>query len=333
VINWFSLSAKMRHSIALFGLMIFYSSSPLHAQSAIIPQTNVSEPIATETITETAIELDEAAVIRMIEFDLSNRMTVAVQVNNSAPVPFIVDTGSERTVISNELARHLGLKSGPQLNLATLAGPARVPSFLIDSLSTLSTKTESVQAPGLLHYNIGAFGILGIDSLEGRKVLLDFKKNSMQVLPSTKRRGRATEENGMLIVQAQRRAGRMILSSAQIGNDRVDIILDTGAQNSIGNAALRRRLRASDRSIAYQDVQLRSVTGAVISGEMTQIKEINIGGFSINDMPIVFSDNYVFGALGLEKRPAMLLGMDTLKLFDRVMVDFSNRRVGFDLPR
>jgi predicted aspartyl protease len=324
----FLWSAQMRRSIALFGWATLYLSQPLHAQSAIIQQ-----PIVAETIPETAIELDDAAVIRMIEFDLSNRMTVAVQVNNSAPVPFIVDTGSERTVISKELARHLGLKSGPQLNLATLAGPARVPSFLIDTLSTLSIKAESIQAPGLLHYNIGAFGILGIDSLEGRKVLLDFKKNSMQVLPSTKRKGRATEENGMLIVQAQRRAGRMILSSAQIGNDRVDIILDTGAQNSIGNAALRRCLGASDRSIGYQDVLLRSVTGAVISGEMTQVKEINIGGFSINDMPIVFSDNYVFGALGLEKKPAMLLGMDTLKLFDRVMVDFSNRRVGFDLPR
>jgi hypothetical protein len=25
--------------------------------------------------------------------------------------------------------------------------------------------------------------------------------------------------------------------------------------------------------------------------------------------------------------------MDALKLFDRVMVDFANRRVGFDLPK
>ncbi len=317
----------------------------LHSQTVPAQTQSVSSPDLSSTITDTPAnpisiadpltppELDPAAVIRLMEFDLSNRMTVAVQINNSAPVPFIIDTGSERTVISNELARHLALKSGPQLNLATLAGPAKVPSFIIDNLSTLAIQTGSIQAPGLTHYNLGAFGLLGIDSLEDRMVLLDFKKNRMQILPANRRKRRTLEENGMLIVKAERRAGRLILSSAQIGDDQIDIILDTGAQNSIGNAALRRRLRSADRSRGYQDVQLRGVTGAVVSAEMTQISEINIGGFSINDMPIVFADNYVFGALGLEKRPALLLGMDTLKLFDRVMVDFANRRVGFDLPR
>ncbi len=315
VVSWLAFGASL-------------TAQPLLAQDVLdtTPTIITTDPAAVP-------ELDPAAVVRLIEFDLSNRMTVAVRINNGAPVPFIVDTGSERTVISNELARHLALKSGPQLNLATLAGPAKVPSFIIDNLSTLAIQTGSIQAPGLMHDNLGAFGLLGIDSLENRKVLLDFKKNSMQVLPSARRKGRTLEENGMLIVQAERRAGRMILSSAQIGNDKVDIILDTGAQNSIGNAALRRRLRSADRTRGYQDVQLRSVTGAIVAGEMTQITEINIGGFSINDMPVVFADNYVFGALGLEKRPALLLGMDTLKLFDRVMVDFANRRVGFDLPR
>jgi hypothetical protein len=36
--------------------------------------------------------------------------------------------------------------------------------------------------------------------------------------------------------------------------------------------------------------------------------------------------------LKLNARPAILLGMDALKLFDRVVIDFANRRVGFDLP-
>ena len=38
-------------------------------------------------------------------------------------------------------------------------------------------------------------------------------------------------------------------------------------------------------------------------------------------------------ALSLNDRPAILLGMDALKLFDRVLIDFGNRRVGFDLPK
>jgi hypothetical protein len=50
-------------------------------------------------------------------------------------------------------------------------------------------------------------------------------------------------------------------------------------------------------------------------------------------MPITFADNYAFAALNLQDRPAILLGMDALNLFDRVLIDFSNRRVGFDLPK
>jgi hypothetical protein len=48
---------------------------------------------------------------------------------------------------------------------------------------------------------------------------------------------------------------------------------------------------------------------------------------------MTFADNYAFTALNLADRPAILLGMDALKLFDRVLIDFSNRRVGFDPPK
>ena len=63
------------------------------------------------------------------------------------------------------------------------------------------------------------------------------------------------------------------------------------------------------------------------------MRDITIGGVTISDLPVTFADNFAFKALKLDRKPAILLGMDALKLFDRVMVDFSNRRVGFDLPK
>ena len=41
--------------------------------------------------------------------DLGDRMTVAVQVGGRGPYKFLVDTGSERTVISRQLAQRLQL--------------------------------------------------------------------------------------------------------------------------------------------------------------------------------------------------------------------------------
>ena len=39
-----------------------------------------------------------------------------------------------------------------------------------------------------------------------------------------------------------------------------------------------------------------------------------------------------FAALDLEKKPAMFLGMDALRKFDRMAIDFANRKIYFLLP-
>jgi len=223
-----------------------------------------------------------------------------VQVNGSEAVPFIVDTGAERTVIANDLARKLLLESGPVLTLATISGKAQVNSFFIDKLTTAAVNLEGLEAPGLERSNLGAYGLLGIDSLEDTRVLLDFSNQKMDVLPSRKTRGKTKLENGMIVVSAKKKAGRMIISSAKIDGISVDIILDTGAQSSMANLALRDKLRRRHRSGEFVPVTMRSVTGSILNGEFTQLKEIEVGGLTINDLPITFAENYAFTALKLQ---------------------------------
>ncbi len=282
---------------------------------------------------EPADPLTATPIIEKFAIDRSDRMTVQVQVNGSEAVPFIVDTGAERTVIANDLARRLSLESGPTLTLATISGQAKVNSFFIDKLTTAAVNLEGLEAPGLERSNLGAYGLLGIDSLEDTRVLLDFANQKMDVLPSRKTRGKAKLENGMIVVSAKKKAGRMIISSAKIDGISVDIILDTGAQSSMANLTLRDKLRRRHRTGEFVPVTMRSVTGSILNGEFTQLREIEVGGLTINDLPITFAENYAFTALKLQERPAILLGMDALKLFDRVLIDFGNRRVGFDLPK
>ncbi len=288
-----------------------------------------------QDVPDTSAVTNADAVVITEEFgiDRSDRMTVQVRINGNEAVPFIVDTGAERTVIANDLARKLALEAGPMLTLATISGRYEVNSFFIDSISTASVNLQGVEAPGLERANLGAYGLLGIDSLEDNRVHLDFEHQTMDVLPSRRSRGKTKLENGMIVVQAKRKAGRMILSSAKIDGMKVDIILDTGAQSSMGNVALRNKLRRRDRNFDFIPVRLKSVTGTILTGDFTQIREIDVGGLTIRDMPMTFADNYAFTALDLQDRPAILLGMDALKLFDRVLIDFGNRRVGFDLPK
>jgi predicted aspartyl protease len=92
--------------------------------------------------------LDEAIapIVQQFAIDRSDRMTVQVQVNGSEAVPFIVDTGAERTVIANELARKLLLEAGPRLTLATISGKAEVNSFFIEKLTTAAVWSDQIWA-------------------------------------------------------------------------------------------------------------------------------------------------------------------------------------------
>jgi hypothetical protein len=70
-----------------------------------------------------------------------------------------------------------------------------------------------------------------------------------------------------------------------------------------------------------------SVTGGRMMVDRTKVSLIRIGGVDIVNMPIAFADVHPFKKLKLTNRPAILLGMDALQLFERVSVDFANRRV------
>jgi hypothetical protein len=47
---------------------------------------------------------------------------------------------------------------------------------------------------------------------------------------------------------------------------------------------------------------------------------------------LTFADTPAFAALGLEDKPVLSIGMQHLSLFDRVAIDFGQRRILFDVP-
>ena len=60
---------------------------------------------------------------------------------------------------------------------------------------------------------------------------------------------------------------------------------------------------------------------------------MNIGGIIMKNVPIAFSDVHTFLQFGLGKMPAMLLGMDLLRAFSRVSLDFEEKKVSFQLKQ
>ena len=257
--------------------------------------------------------------------DSTERMTVPVNIDGKGPYHFIVDTGAERTVISRELARALDLGPGRKTVMHSMTEVREVPTVVIPTLE-ISTKTvRDIQAPALAEANLGAVGMLGVDSLQSQRILFDFGKKTMTITPSRRQEQRWSDD--AIVVTARRRFGHLVLVDASIEGEKVWVIIDTGAQVSVGNEALRAKLQAKHKLGRVVPVQLISVTGGVMTAQATAIKKLRIGGVDITDMPIAFADVHPFKKLELTRRPALLLGMDALQLFERVSVDFANRKV------
>src|SRR3546814_16877559 len=82
---------------------------------------------------------------------------------------FVVDTGSERTVISRELASKLALDPDDPVRINSIAGITQVNTVTIPRLSYGRGMMPSVQAPVLEAINLGAPGLLGLDGLASQR--------------------------------------------------------------------------------------------------------------------------------------------------------------------
>lgn len=261
-----------------------------------------------------------------------SRMTVPVSIDGSGPFHFLVDTGAERTVLSEEVALTLGLASAGSAELHSVSGIGRVETVSVGSLAVSARPVLNFTAPVLKKRNLGAEGILGIDTLQRHRIFLDFRAETMTVSPSAKTPDPRLDDDDTIVIKARNRLGRLILVDASVGSNRVSIIIDTGAEYSIGNALLRKRVLSKQPRALILPANIVSVTGDTVPAEITRVNEMRIGGVTLTDMPIAFADLPIFRQLGLDRKPAMLLGMNTLRAFNQVSIDFANRKVHFVVP-
>lgn len=324
----------MAHAVSRFRLSGFALAA---MAGLLVPVSSIASPPGADhaPVDPLIAAAEVPLLIETMREDRYNRLTLPVNVGGQGPFGFIVDTGAERTVVSRELASRLGLASAGQARVVGIAEAAMADLFHLRSVQLNHLELGNMVVPAFGQAAIGGPGLIGIDSLENHRLVIDFTTRQIDILQSerTRRRERQPEfDSDAIVVTARREAGRMILSNATYNGRRVDLVIDTGGQSSVGNRALRRLVQAGRGGNRLTDGQLTSVTGAQLAVEMGSIDVISIAGIDLNNVPVAYADSPVFAVLGLEQRPALLLGMDTLQMFDRIGVDFANRRVTFDLP-
>ncbi|MEJ7932695.1 aspartyl protease family protein [Sphingobium sp. AN558] len=257
------------------------------------------------------------------------RVTIAVAIGGKGPWNFIVDTGAQRTVIARDLAQQLALPPGVPVTVISMTGRTDTPTVALPRLSFGTDGIDDIEAPVLEGRDIGAAGLLGLDGLHAKRLLLDFRTGRMEISDSGPR---MAVDRDTIVVQARRRKGQLILLGSQVNGMKVDIMLDTGTNISVGNLALMRKLQTKGLLPGLEPASLTSVTGGSLAGPAGIIAAIRLGPVTLKGVPVMFADVSPFAHLGLRGRPALLLGIDALRLFDRVAIDFGRGKVDFLLP-
>jgi predicted aspartyl protease len=298
-------------------LALAATSVPLLAQSVPPPAPSTTASTPSDVATD-FLGLGEA----------SDRMPVPVSIGASGPYHFIIDTGAERTVVSRELAAMLKLTAGRRVKVTTMAGAGELGTFLLPELRISRIAPAPIEAPVVDARNLGAVGMLGIDALKGHAVSIDFDKRLMEVRASKKRSIVIAPDE--IVIRAKNLYGQLIVTDARYRGRRISVVIDTGSPVTIGNLALLQRVR-TDKSLGQ--ISLVSVTGQTFVADYRVIDQLNIAGIGFNHVPIAFADTLPFKRFGLTDTPALMLGMDSLRLFRRVQIDFANREIRFTLPR
>ncbi len=271
--------------------------------------------------------------------DRSARMTTKVLINGEGPYDFVIDTGANRSVIAAELAAELKLPPGQPTRVHGIARIQDTQTVNVKSLRAGAVEAPISDVPVLARADLDCDGFLGIDAFNDRQVTFDFALNIVHLDRSHYERGFTEHPHGFaavtsdITVAARQRFGQLTIIDADAARQKITCFIDSGAEKTVGNLAMRRAVQAvtADRNFTPVDVIIHGATGQDVPGQVALVPAMRIGGVHFSTFPVAFADLHTFDLWGLSDQPALMMGMDLLRIFDQVSVDFGHRQVRFRL--
>ena len=252
-----------------------------------------------------------------------SQLTTAVLIDGKGPFQFIVDTGADRSVIAEDVAKALHLPIGRTVIVQGIIRAIPAPTVPVAELRFGSEVRNDLEVPVLPRALLKADGFLGLDAIGKNRVVFDFRKRTLRVAgpqPDFFLMHRGNRES---YIGAPGDAGHLRSSACHIDGVLASAFIDTGAEVSVGNEALRRALMATGRSFGRErDIVLTGITGGSCPGKVLRLKAIGLGDLEFTGCEIAVADLDVFKIWDLADRPALLIGLNFLRQFQIVTIDY-----------
>jgi predicted aspartyl protease len=115
-------------------------------------------------------------------------MVVGVSVNGRGPFDFLVDTGTNTTIVDPQLAGELGLTPAGAISLASMNKAVRVDQYFLHTLQVGAASVSHLEAlaaplPELQAIQASIRGVLGMNFLLQFSFLLDYDHQRFEIFP------------------------------------------------------------------------------------------------------------------------------------------------------
>lgn len=308
------------------------SPSPAAPSPANIidPSLKANPPLAppAETpdseLTQIVVEAPEPRYAAPTLRDRIGRIWAPVVINGRGPYRLVLDTGATRSAIIQQVVNSLDI---PVAQLASIrvtgvTGSAVVPTVPIERMEVGELSINSTNLPVVADVFGGAQGVLGTEGLGDKRILIDFGHDRVSIMRS---RGQL-EKRGYETLPLRQLREHLLALDIRIGGIRAKAIIDTGAQVSIGNTALRTALaRRGLKDVTKEEIE--GVTLDVAHGDMMRAPPIEIGSVKFTGVYVTYGDMYIFDRWGLSRDPTLVLGMDVLGTVDVLIIDYRLREL------
>ncbi len=254
-------------------------------------------------------------------------MVVAVSIDDHGPYDFLVDTGTNTTLLDSKLASELRLKPKDRLQLASLANSASVPRYFLQKIkagpATLSNlEALAIPLPQLKALDGKIRGILGMNFLLHFSFRLDFDHSTLELYPFPE----AARIPAGLRVPVQINESRLLIAVASnvAPHGAWKLALDSGiSQFLVFEERMAKRDKAPDRC-AWSNCLMRISTNlAEQEASVKLLRDLSIAEESLPEQEVVVLRN------GLQKPADPQDGLLPAAPFHSVFFDRSTATIIF----
>lgn len=280
-------------------------------------------PAVIEALQEVTVSAPEPRYVAPTRRDRIGRIWAPVMLNGQGPFRLVLDTGANRSAIIQRVATALGdgARTDSKVRLRGVTGTSIVPVVRIDSMEIGDMLLAPVKLPIVLDVFGGADGILGTEGLRDKRIVIDFKRDSITV----KRSKRERPGPGFKTLPITFNRNQLMVVDVLVGRVRAKAIIDTGAPDSLGNIALLDALKRS--TVDAPETEIVGVTLDVEQGSRVKMPTIRLQNISVRNAAMTFSDVHIFKHWRMTQEPAILLGMDVLGVLDQIIIDYRTREL------